>query len=221
MNNTEDFKNTADQGREKQSTKAYLRFLESKGATTRMLYLRSRFLDSLTPNLVDQVQTRQAFANALKATMDTIGDEDKQDALHISREFFAFWMNDIKAIAKFESTYGFTTEATQWKPDVGSMKNISKQIDQMSLSAKERDAIINYNDKLNSPNNDKSYIEKRVKLAKVMLVCLRDAPNNNHMVYRTAVDIMLPLFQSREVKQRYLEVAREFYHIWKKSSDNH
>lgn len=220
MNKTEDFKNTADQGREKQSAKAYLRFLESKGATTRMLYLRSRFLDSFTINLVDLEQTRQAYAKALKVTMDALSDEDNQHALHTSREFFPFWMNDMKGIAKFESAYGFTTEATQWQPDVKKFDQVAKKVDQETLSAKERDAIINYSEKLDALGSDKTLIEKRTKLAKVMLICLRDAPNNNHMVYRTAVDTMLPLFKSREVKQTYLEVAREFYHIWKQRTNN-
>lgn len=220
MINTEDFKNTADQGREKQSAKAYLRFLESKGATTRMLYLRSRFLDSLTINLVEQAQTRQAYAKAVKVTMEMLDNEDKEHALYTSREFFPFWMNDIKGIAKFENAYGFTTEITQWQPDINKLDKISKKPEQETLSAKERDALIIYTEKLSGLGNDQRLIEKRAKLAKVMLICLRDAPSNNHMVYRSAVDMMLPLFNSREVKNTYLEVAREFYHIWKQRANN-
>lgn len=114
INNTEKFQSTNVQGREKQSTKAYLRFLESKGATAHILHLRSRFLDSFTVNLIDQVQSRKAYASTLKNTMITLNHEDKQQALHASREFFPFWMNDIKGIAKFESAHGFEVEATDW-----------------------------------------------------------------------------------------------------------
>lgn len=220
MNNIEDFKDTADQGREKQSVKAYLRFLESKGATTRMLYLRSRFLDSFTINLVDQEQTRQAYAKAVKVTLETLGSDDKQYALHTSREFFPFWMNDIKGIAQFESAYGYTTELSQWQPDKNKLDKIAKQADLEVLSAKERDALINYSDKLSTLGSDQNLIEKRTKLAKIMLICLRDAPSSNHMVYRTTVDMILPIFKSREVKKTYLEVAREFYHIWKQRANN-
>jgi len=215
MNNTEDFQNTADQGREKQSAKAYLRFLESKGATTRMLYMRSRFLDHFTINLVDKAQTRKAYATALKTTMEGINEEDKRHAIHTSREFFPFWMNDIKGIAQFESTYGFTVETTQWQPKVNSLEDITSRIDHEHFSAKERDNLMNYAEKLDGTGIQKHKIEKRAKLAKVMLICLRDAPSTNHMIYRSAVDAMLPLFQSSEVKQTYLEVAREFYHVWK------
>ncbi len=217
MNNTKNFQDTADQGREKQSAKAYLRFLESKGATTRMLYLRSRFLDHFMVNLVDQKQTRKTYATALKTTLETIGDADKQLAIHTSREFFPFWMNDMKGIAKFESTYGFTVETTQWQPQIESLESISSRIDKERFTAKEHDNVMNYAEKLCHAGIDSNKVEKRTKLAKIMLVCLRDAPSNNHMIYRAAIDTMLPLFKTSEVKQSYLEVAREFYHIWKES----
>ncbi len=215
MNNTKNFQNTADQGREKQSAKAYLRFLESKGANTRMLYLRSRFLDDFTVNLVDQAQTRKAYAVALRTTLKNIKVENKQLAIHTSREFFPFWMNDIKGIAKFESAYGFTVENTQWQPQVDSLESISNRIDQERFTAKERDSLMSYAEKLSRSGQHQNKIEKRTKLAKVMLICLREAPSNNHMVYRAAVDTMLPLFKTSEVKQSYLDVAREFFHVWK------
>lgn len=214
MNNKKEFQNTADQGHEKQSAKAYLRFLESKGATTRILYLRSRFLDAFTINLVGQAQTRKAYSVALKITMETLDDNDKQLALQTSREFFPFWVNDIKAIAKFEHAYGFVTESTQWQPQLDSLASLTEQIDQEMLSAKERADLINYAEALDNKGHGSSKIEKRSKLAKIMLICLRDAPENNHMAYRSAVDAMLLLFKTDEVKKSYLEVAREFYPIW-------
>lgn len=221
MNNTEAFKNTAHQGREPQSAKAYLRFLESKGTATRTLYLRSRFLDNFTPNLINVEQTRKDYANALSMTMETLSEEDTRYAIHTSREFFPFWMNDIKSIGQFERTYGFATEEPTWAPKVSSLDSLISQIDQHHFSAKERVSLINYNEKLNASGLRDSHIKKRSKLAKIILLCLRDAPNNHHTIYRTAVDIMLPLFKSKKIKQIYLDVAREFFHIWKNQSDGY
>lgn len=52
-----------------------------------------------------------------------------------------------------------------------------------------------------------------------MLIRLRDAPEKNHAFYRTATDLTLPLFDTKELKQLYLDVAREFYDAWKNTPE--
>jgi len=96
--------------REKQAADAYLKFLQSKGASTNTLFLRSRFLDSLMIKLVIKEQTRKAFAFALEETLIQLPLEDRSNALNTAREYFPFWMDDIKAIAMFHEYYGFSTK---------------------------------------------------------------------------------------------------------------
>lgn len=52
-----------------------------------------------------------------------------------------------------------------------------------------------------------------------MFIRLRDAPEKNHAFYRTATDLTLPLFDTKELKQLYLDVAQEFYDAWKNTPE--
>lgn len=54
--------------REKQSADAYLKFLQSKGASNKLLYLRSRYLDAFSIELENKEQNRSNYAIALEAT---------------------------------------------------------------------------------------------------------------------------------------------------------
>lgn len=88
-----------------------MKFLQSKGAPTRMLYLRSRFLDVFMESLKDKEQSRKIYADALRITATTLSKADQKEALTVSREYFPFWMDDIKAITTFEKKYGFNTHS--------------------------------------------------------------------------------------------------------------
>jgi len=58
-----------------------------------------------------------------------------------------------------------------------------------------------------------------VKLAKVLLVRLRDAPVSDNAAYRTTVDATLPLFEVKKNRRLFLVVVREFFHFWSGNPD--
>ncbi len=71
-----------------------------------------------------------------------------------------------------------------------------------------------YMQTLQDKGADNTLIDTRVKLAKILLMRLRDAPTGNQKAYRIAVDLTLPLFKADEIKQLFLLVIREFYYFW-------
>lgn len=200
--------------REKEAANAYLKFLQTKGAPTGILYLRSRFLDTFIVKLAGKIQTREAFSSSLEETLVIISRSDRVIALNTAREFFPFWMNDIKAIAMFEEFYGFSVEDFTWEPKHKTLKALTDELEIEKLTDKESQSLNNYQQVIIKLGADKYVIDTRSKLAKIILIRLRGAPVANHAIYRLSVDLTLPLFKTKEIKQLYLDVVREFYYFW-------
>ena len=205
--------------REKEAADAYLKFLQGKGAPSNALYLRSRFLDLFMTKLIGKIQTRKEFASALEETLKTISTEDRSNALNTAREYFPFWMNDIKAIAMFEEYYGFNVSKVKWEPKHTTIESLTDELETERLTDAESQSLNAYRQTLTRLGADKSVIETRSKLSKIILLRLRDAPTSNHANYRISVDMTLPLFKTKEIKKLYLDVVREFYHFWLNDPD--
>lgn len=203
--------------REQIAINAYLKFLQNKGAPSGKLYKHSLFLDKLSPHLTKKTLIRADFSAALNATIETIAAEDRIESLSIAREFYPFWMQDIKAIAAFNANYGFDVATIQWKPLPSSLNALTKSIDSMQFGEAETKSLHTYMLAMLENGAEKTVVDTRSKLAKVILVRLRDAPAKNNKAYRMAVDMILPLFTVNEIKQLFLTVVREFYYHWNDS----
>jgi hypothetical protein len=203
--------------REQVAINAYLKFLQSKGTPTGKLYQRSLFLDKLSPNLAKKSLIRTEFSVALNLTLATASTEEKIENLSIAREFYPFWMQDFKAIAAFNASYGFDVATIQWKPLPSTLNALTKSIDSTQFDEDEIKSLHTYMLAMLENGADKSIADTRSKLAKVILLRLRDAPVENNKTYRTAVDMILPLFIHNEIKQLFLTVVREFYDHWNQS----
>jgi len=206
---------TSSKSREREAADAYLTFLQSKGANSHMLYLRSKFLDSFIKKLSGKMQTRKSFAYALEDTLKKASKDEKSLALSTSREFFPFWMNDIKAIAMFEEYYGFSTNEINWEPKHKTLTALTKELNTLILTEQESQVLNTYLQVIVRLGADQTVVDTRSKLAKIILIRLREAPMTNHAAYRIAVDLTLPLFKTKEIKTLYLDVVREFYYFWK------
>jgi len=199
--------------REREAADAYLTFLQGKGAPSRMLYLRSKFLDMFIQKLMGKMQTRKEFSYALEDILQSVSKDEKNLALSTAREFFPFWMSDIKAIAMFEEYYGFSINEKSWEPKHKSLAALTKDLETIELTEEEKQSLTAYQKVIVRLGADKTVVETRSKLATIILIRLREAPVTNHAVYRIAVDLTLPLFKTQEIKTLYLDVVREFYYF--------
>ena len=101
-----------------------------------------------------------------------------------------------------------------WKPILISLSGIWKTIDQEKFSTTDSWALKAYSKALRNENAEQMLIDTRVKLAKILLVRLKDAPDKSNKVYRTTVDATLPLFEVKKNRRLFLVVVREFFHFW-------
>lgn len=203
--------------REQIAINAYLKLLQSKGMTAGELYKRSVFLDKFAPNLNQKPLTPADFSKALDDTIVDIATKDISLTLEIAREFFPFWMQDMKTIAAFNANYGFDLASIQWKPIPSTLTELTESIEESAFSKDEIRSLNSYIRTMRENGADETIVDTRSKLAKLILVKLREAPVKNNKTYRMAIDIIMPLFTVNEIKQLFLTVVSEFYIHWNKS----
>lgn len=205
--------------REKQAINAYLKLLQNKGADASMLHKRSLFLDKLSINLVDKELDGGEYRAAIEALMEEISADDWHISLTTAREFYAFWVNDIKAIATFNLRNGFDLQPMRWKPLDTSLKILWDRLETEKFDTSENWPLKAYTQALRHDGAEQTLVDTRVSLAKIILIRLRDAPEKDHKTYRTAVDLTLPLFNIKQNRRLFFVVVREFYHFWTGNPD--
>ena len=200
--------------REKQAVSAYLKLLQSKGAPSSMLYKHSLFLDVLSKELKNKILDASEYSDAVDIVMEAIPADEWHINLNTAREFYPFWMQDIKAIAAISLNYGFDVKTIQWKPLATTLKELTDSLETIKFDTSESWPLKAYSQAMRYEGAEQPLVDTRIKLAKIILIRLRDAPIKNHKSYRTAADLTLPLFKLNEAKQLFILVVREFYNFW-------
>jgi len=199
---------------EEEAVNAYIKFLKQKGLNQDFLDKRLIFLKKLTSGLMDKPLNRNEYAMALHAVLKKKHDSEWHDHIKIAREFYPFWMKDIRAIVLLNENYGIDLQAIHWKPLPASLQSLSVSLAKERFDERESLLLERYMQGLQKQGVEKRYIFTRIKLAKIILLRLRDAPKGNNLVYRMAVDVTLPLFRLKKSRQFFLIVVREFFYIW-------
>lgn len=193
---------------------AYLHFLRSKGVAHTNIAQRVAFLNTLITGLAAKPYDRVAYASALNGIMKKTRDTAWHFHMQIAREFYPFWMQDIKAIAALGEHYVVDKEAVTWSPLPTSLEALSTMLDQMTFNELESIQLERYLNGMRQQSLTKDVIVVNLRLAKIMLIRLRDAPQRNGALYRVAVDMTLPLFRLKNSRQQFLAVVREFFNYW-------
>ncbi|HEY9267878.1 MAG TPA: hypothetical protein VIO39_00325 [Methylotenera sp.] len=205
--------------REKEAINAYLKLLQSKGASSSLLHKRSVFLDRLSAGLGSLALDGAEYRVAIENIMETIPAENWHENLTAAREFYPFWLKDIKAIAALNKNPGFEVPPVDWKPDLVSLKALTDSLETEKFDTSETWPLKAYSQALRHEGAEQSLVDTRVKLAKIILIRLRTAPQKSGVMYRTAVDLTLPLFTIKQNRRLFLVVVREFFHFWSGNPD--
>ena len=203
-----------DKTRENEAFRAYLKLLQAKGANASTLHKRSSFIEKLILNLIEKETDGNQYREAVEVMMENVPADEWHDCLTAAREFYPFWCGDFKAITALSIHPGFDIEPIQWKPLPASLKSLMEGLETEKFDVSENWPLKAYAQALRQEGSEQSLVDTRVKLAKIILVRLRNAPVKNHKSYRTAVDMTLPLFNIKNNRRLFLVVVREFYHFW-------
>jgi hypothetical protein len=205
--------------REQQALEVYIKLLKSKGFGPETFVPRINFLNKLMPLLAGKTPGGGEYRIALEAIMDTVAESDWPESLVIAREYYPFWMNDLKAVSNLSKNVHKDTLPIEWKPTEVALVTLWHAADQEKFGTTDSWALKAYTKALRNENADQTLIDTRMKLAKILLMRLKDAPERDNKAYRTVVDATLPLFEIKKNRRLFLVVVREFFHFWSGNPD--
>ncbi len=202
------------QEREQQALEVYMKLLKSKGFDSETFAARTSFLRKLMPLLADKEQEGKEYRQAVEQLMDDIPEEEWPESLVVAREYYPFWIEDIKAIARLNQSATNDTLPIDWKPLATQLADLWYTVDEEKFARTDSWALKAYTKALKNESADQTLIDTRIKLAKILLVRLSDAPERDNKAYRTTIDATLPLFEIKKNRRLFLVVVREFFHFW-------
>jgi len=202
------------ENREEEALGAYLRLLQNKGASEASLTRRKEFLLKLIPSIADKPNDGFLYRESVEALVDPMEKSEWPFCLAVAREYFPFWTKDIKAIAALNAEAVFDSEPTVWQPLDANLKTLWKLLDKEQFSVAETWPLKNYTLALRQAGAAQTLVDTRVKLVKLLLIRLKDAPEKSHKIYRVTVDATAPLFTMKETRHLFIVVVREFYYFW-------
>lgn len=200
--------------REQQAFEVYMKLLKSKGFGPETFLFRTAFLNRLMPLLADKDSSSRCFRAVLDDLVDTIAEDEWPESLAVAREYYPFWVNDMKAVTLFNQTTEEDILPIDWKPIKVDLATLWHTIDEEKFSRTDSWALKAYSKALEQHIDDKTLVEARLKLAKLLLIRLSTAPEKSSKTYRVAADATQPLFHIKENRSLFLTVIRELFHFW-------
>lgn len=204
--------------REHTALNAYLKLLQHKGFSKERLRQREIVILRLIPYLEPIANDGFLYREAVDELFDLVDEADWPSYLPVIREYFSFWINDIKAIAAMNEDKTFEAEPQEWVPTQANLQELWASLDRVTLTLDEMQPLETYEQSLRSHGADDFFVETRKKLVKLLLLRLREVPHKQPNAYRKVVDSNLPLFTMEETHHLFLKVGREFYYFWKGDS---
>jgi hypothetical protein len=207
------------ESREQQALEVYIKLLTTKGFGPDTFVPRINFLNKLMPLLAGKEAVGGVYRTVIENLMDTVPAADWPECLLISREYYPFWINDLKAVSSLSKNATVDALPILWQPEDVLLSDLWHTVDAEKFGTTDAWALKGYTKALRFENADQTLIDTRLKLAKILLVRMRDAPDKNNKIYRTVVDATLPLFEVKKNRRLFLVVVREFFHFWAGNPD--
>ena len=205
--------------REQQALEIYIKLLTTKGFGPDTFLPRINFLNKLMPLLAGKELSGGIYRGVIETLMDSVAAADWPETLVISREYYPFWMDDLKAVSNLSKSATVDALPILWQPVEVALSDLWHRVDAEKFGTTDSWALKAYTKALRFENADQALIDTRLKLAKILLVRMRDAPDKNNKIYRTVVDATLPLFEVKKNRCLFLMVVREFFHFWAGNPD--
>jgi len=200
-----------DSGDGQEALDAYLRLLESKGADSEVLALRRRVLSRLNLIMRGQPRTTTIYRSAVDALLSLCLPEDRPGAMTAAREYYYFWIGDVKKVTEMNARSGFTTRHVRL-PVLSSFGDLQQRMQQDGYQQFPPSLEL-YLGQLYELGSDEVVLGERGALLKPLLYLLHDQVHHPDS-YRMAVDAMLLHLSDSEAKESFLSIAREFFYYW-------
>ncbi|MBV8466667.1 MAG: hypothetical protein JO218_12055 [Burkholderiales bacterium] len=193
----------------------YSEHLKQRGVATKQLTLARHFLRHLLTTLRDLPQDGNGYRTAAETTLRNFPAETS--FLDMVREFFPYWTGEAtsaptsrpsETVAVAAPASNLTEAIRLMDADAWSQRTIvelERQLHQLK-------SLVRYNEELKRAGLDDGNVEARMRLMKLLVFTIRDAPQNTD-TYRAGVDKILTLFPHQERWHTFVSLAREFFYF--------
>lgn len=201
--------------RETDAIQAYYNLLHGKGADQAIMAQRDELLSELCPKLENQEGSSAVYRKAVDECLEDKPPQRWPELLTIIREYYPFWRGDVKAVMQYADTVGFELHPIGWQPAVIDLQSVWPALQSEKFATSELWPLNGYVKALKSMDHKQEMdIELRTRMAKLMLLRLREAPLTEKNAYRITADATLPLFNLKNTRHLFLNAVREFYYFW-------
>ena len=207
--------------REQEAQQAYAKLLSRQGLSARACMQREFVLIRLRPYLVGIPNTGNHYRQAIDKFMVGVDPSEVSFVLMTVREFFSFWIKDIKAIAAMSAAKAFDGESTPSLPSHAWLQQQWQALDQAALHAEEHEVLTAFQVATMSRHTDPLMINARVRLAKYLLLSLRHLLHKQSLYYRQWIEHQQAFFRLQGIPHLFLSVARELYEFWRSAGRLH
>jgi len=196
--------------------RAYLNLLEKNIARRGDVSRKEHFARMLIAKLQDEDVNPVSYRVAVNSLLDALPTEYKGDAVSVAREFFPFLVSDIKSVAAMMqsgSYRGFSAgNGVIGDSDIKCIEGLIDQSAGQALTARQSALHGKYLACLAKLGLEEGVMAIRGKMSRLLLnlTCNQVV---THVLYRTALDGILPKLSSEKTRQYFLLVAREFYYF--------
>lgn len=201
--------------REEEAQKAYVKLLTGQGVSQRVLVQREFVIIRLSAFLKDIVCDGNHYRQAVDRFIASIDPAEIPSILPVVREFFSFWVRDIKAIAAMSQAKVFNGSTPTVMATQDELFKHWYDLDKMSMTDHEKQIMDTFHQSSMVRGFEPAVFKERMRMAKYLLLSLRNVPHKQSHSYRQTVDRNLPLFTALGSQHTFLSVSREFYYFWR------
>ncbi len=194
-----------------QALDAYLRLILRQGASEQVLQERRQLLDRLLPLLVGVSRDAQSFRRVVERFVNDSEVADRVTALTCAREYYYFWLGDVKKLVEITSRSGFTTRNVRLEM-ADSLASLLERMQQQGFNTFPPSLEI-YLGKLFEDGMPEVDIQEREYLLKAMLFLLSGQPYRPDS-FRMVVDAMLLHLSDAQNQKAFVQLAREYFYYW-------
>jgi len=194
-----------------QALDAYLRLILRQGAVEQVLDERRQLLDRLLPMLDGVSRDAQSFRRVVERFVGDCEVVDRVTALTCAREFYYFWLGDVKKLVEITARSGFTTRNVRLEM-ADSLASLLERMRRQGFDAFPPSLEI-YLGKLFEDGMPEADIQEREYLLKGMLFLLSGQPYRPDS-FRMVVDAMLLHLNDAQNQKAFVQLAREYFYYW-------
>ncbi|SDK09165.1 hypothetical protein SAMN05192566_0047 [Methylophilus rhizosphaerae] len=201
--------------REEEAHKAYVKLLTGQGVSQRTLVQREFIILRLSAFLKEIPCDGSHYRQAVDRFIASIDTAEIPMVLPVVREFFSFWVRDIKAIAAMSQARLFNGAAPAAMATQDELFKHWYDLDKTAMTTAETQALEAFRHVSLVKELDPARFKERMRMAKCLLLSLRSVPHKQSHSYRQMVDRNLPLFIALGNQHAFLSMSREFYYCWR------